>query len=366
MLQNAFNNFLQFIYQDVRRKSETKDRAILIRILDIVFAFGYLVTGISVSFLQHYYLGLVIIAAIGMLVASFICTYEDHTNIGMGLLVAVLIIFPSFLTIFVGFDLDYHVPMYILLLLLYYKKSKHPLLIRILAFLICAYTMCLVQFSSAFGNARVIEGAGRIFAQSFNVLLFSLALIATAFCYSDKFNQAEEKLRESNEELKRAATLDPLTQLPNRRHMNEQLRGIVHEYNRNGKPFCIAIGDVDKFKSVNDTKGHDCGDKVLTVVADTFRKHMAGVGPLARWGGEEFLLVFKNMNLEQAAASLESLRQTIERTTIEYGKEDPFHITMSFGVEEFNDRMGVEATINTADGHLYKAKETGRNRVITK
>ncbi|MCQ2521363.1 MAG: GGDEF domain-containing protein [Lachnospiraceae bacterium] len=364
MFQRLFDRLSSFIFQDVRRKSETKDKAVLIRFLDIVFAFGYLVTGISVAFLQHYYLGLIIIAAIGMLVASFICTYEDHTNFGMGLLVAVLIIFPSLLTVFVGFDLDYHMPLYILLLLLFYNKSSHPAITRFMAVFICAYTMCLVQFSSAFSNARHIEGAPRIFVQSFNVLLFAFALISTAFCFGDKFNQAQDKLRESNEELKRAATLDPLTQLPNRRYMNEQLKAIVHEYNRNGKPFCIAIGDVDKFKSVNDTRGHDCGDAVLKVVADTFRSHMAGVGPLARWGGEEFLLVFRNMDIKQAAQSLEKLRSRIESTNIEYAK-DTFHITMSFGVEEFNDRMGVEATINTADAHLYKAKETGRNRVIT-
>lgn len=364
MLEHLFNQFHEFIYKDVRRKSETKDRAVLIRILDLVFILCYLVVGISISILQHYYLGLTMIAAVGILVASFICTYEDHTLLGLVLLCSVLIVFPTLLTIFVGFDLDYHLPMYILVLLLYYRKSNHPVIKRITAVILCAFMMCLVQFSAEFSTARHLSGAARIFVQSFNVAMFSLSLGFTAYCYSDKFNQAEEKLRESNEELKRAATLDPLTQLPNRRYMNEQLKQIVHEYNRNGKPFCIAIGDVDKFKTVNDTRGHDGGDKVLTIVADTFRRHMSGVGPLARWGGEEFLLVFKNMNLDQAAASLERLRSTIEATNIEF-KGENFHITMSFGVEEFSDRLGVEATINTADAHLYKAKETGRNRVIT-
>jgi diguanylate cyclase (GGDEF)-like protein len=89
------------------------------------------------------------------------------------------------------------------------------------------------------------------------------------------------------------ASLDALTQLPNRRSMNAHLEVLVYDNDRTGAPFCVAIGDVDYFKKVNDNYGHDTGDYVLTTLSGLFQNIVKGRGSVARWGGEEFLLLYK-------------------------------------------------------------------------
>lgn len=363
MIQNLIDSFVSFIMTDVKNKKETKERAVLTRIICCIFMVYYLVVGITISFLQHYYLGLSLLAAIGLLVAAFMCTYEDHTVAGLVILNIVLIVFSTLLALYIGFDMDFHLPIFLNILLIYFNKSEHMLGKKLYSLFICAYLMCMTQFCSIWNVARVPEGMALIFIQTLNMLAFSGCIGAIAYSYCTKFNQAEDKLRRINENLERMANLDALTGLSNRRHMNEHMSSLVAEYNRSGKIFTVAIGDVDFFKKVNDTYGHDTGDYVLSKLAGQFQIYMNGKGHVARWGGEEFLFTFENMNIEKAYKCMDELRRRIEELPMQF-KEYDFKITMSYGMEEFNDRLGMEATINRADEKLYKAKTGGRNRVV--
>lgn len=364
MIQDKIEAFINFLKTDVKDKNETKELAVLIRITCCIFAVYYFVTGITIAFLQHYYLSLFLIFAIGILAGAFICTYENHTFLGLVILNIVLLVCSTILALYVGFDMDYHIPIFLNVLLVYFNKSKNMILKRLYTVFICAYMMCITQFCEAWTYARVPEGFFRIFIQSLNMLVFSGSIGTVAYCFCNKFNEAEEKLRKINDNLERMANLDTLTGLSNRRHINEQLRDLVHEYNRTGKVFTIAIGDVDFFKKVNDTYGHDTGDYVLSTIANQFTMFMRGKGLVARWGGEEFLFVFENMNIEKAAKYLNELRVIIQDRPMKF-KEYNFHVSMTYGMEEFNDRLGVEATINRADEKLYKGKTNGRNQVVT-
>lgn len=363
MLHDYIDSFINFIQTDVKDKNETKELAVLIRITCLIFALYYLITGITIAFLQHYYLGLLLVFAIGILAIAFICTYENHTVVGLIILNIVLIVFSTLLALYVGFDMDYHIPIFLNILLIYFNKSERMLFKRIYVIAICIYMMCITQFCEAWTHAHVPDGFPRIFIQSLNMLVFSGCIGTVAYYFCIKFNQAEDKLRKINENLERMANLDTLTGLSNRRHMNEQMQSLVREYNRTGKIFTIAIGDVDHFKKVNDTYGHDTGDYVLSTLAGQFRVFMRGKGLVARWGGEEFLFVFANMNIEKAYEQMDELRKTIERKPMKF-KEYNFHVTMTYGMEEFNDRLGVESTINRADAKLYKGKTGGRNQVV--
>ncbi|MBE5895180.1 MAG: diguanylate cyclase [Lachnospiraceae bacterium] len=363
MIQNLLDSFVNFIMTDVQDKKETKEQAVLVRIICCIFMVYYLVAGIAIAFIQHYYLGLLLVGAIGLLVVAFICTYENRTRTGLVLLNIILLVFSTLLALYVGFDMDFHLPIFLNILLIYFNKTEHMLWKRLYTFFICAYLMCMTQFCSFLDVARVPDGFARIFIQSLNMLAFSGCIGAIAYSYCTKFNQAEEKLRRINDNLERMANLDTLTGLSNRRHMNEHMDTLVAEYNRNGKIFTVAIGDVDFFKKVNDTYGHDTGDYVLSKLANQFRIYMHGKGHVARWGGEEFLFTFENMNIDKAYKCMDELRQRVSEIPMQF-KEYDFQVTMTYGMEEFNDRLGVEATINRADEKLYKGKTGGRNRVV--
>lgn len=156
---------------------------------------------------------------------------------------------------------------------------------------------------------------------------------------------------------------DPLTSLYNRRYGGARLKNLQVKAARNGMPYSVCICDIDFFKSVNDTYGHDAGDIVLKRVADILRKAMTGKGFVVRWGGEEFLLIFDKNGINDAERILNEIRLSIQNTEIVYGRL-VIRITMSFGVVNGDDTNGYGALLNHADERLYYAKSHGRNRVV--
>ena len=128
-------------------------------------------------------------------------------------------------------------------------------------------------------------------------------------------------------------------------------------------PISLFICDIDHFKHVNDTYGHNAGDAVLKHVAETFRRNSRVCDGLFRWGGEEFVIVMPDTTLECAAEAAERLRISIMNSQCAF-EELVIKITMSFGVTQINTAKSIEDNIKDADEKLYTAKESGRNRVI--
>ena len=157
---------------------------------------------------------------------------------------------------------------------------------------------------------------------------------------------------------------DPLTGLFNRRSAHRKLAPIIAKAKNSPDSFCICIGDIDFFKHVNDTYGHDAGDEVLIKVADIIREHMKNYGFVARWGGEEFLMVFDRTSLLMAENSLWGLLDKIRAAEIRYDNY-VIKVTMSYGVSEWDKEESVDALIRSADDKLYYAKNSGRNRVVS-
>jgi len=170
--------------------------------------------------------------------------------------------------------------------------------------------------------------------------------------------------KEADEELRKASLTDFLTGLANRRNILQRLEHEKNLYERQGHVFSIILCDIDHFKKVNDTYGHDFGDLVLKSISGTFPEILRKIDIASRWGGEEFLILLPACDQDGSRYAAERLRQTIEKLKIQ---SDHFfvRVTMSFGVvtwkNTFND---IEAFIKQADENLYHAKEEGRNRVI--
>ncbi len=227
----------------------------------------------------------------------------------------------------------------------------------ILRLLLYAYTTLNVP--------HCVLGTG--FSATFQVIntvfiFLAIALILTVF--SRDSQEMEYKLMQYNEKLQEQASLDPLTGLRNRRSMNEYFEKVSEDYAK-GKMenMSIAIGDIDFFKRVNDTYGHECGDLVLRNLAEIFKENMEKRDVVSRWGGEEFLFVFYNRNGDEALVFLSSLREKLKKMRIPY-KENIIAVTMTFGLCEFDFRQGVDYSVNEADEKLYRGKESGRDRIV--
>lgn len=166
-------------------------------------------------------------------------------------------------------------------------------------------------------------------------------------------------------QLKEQAATDFLTELPNRRGFFELAEPSFHSLLRQGHPIAIAIYDVDHFKRVNDTYGHDIGDMVLKAIASLSKKHLRSGDLVARHGGEEFLLFMPYCDLASGVSKAEVLRAQIEQLTVALPDGRELKITASFGVDQcLAADKSVDDSIKRCDEKLYLAKESGRNKVV--
>lgn len=180
---------------------------------------------------------------------------------------------------------------------------------------------------------------------------------------SDELGEMGKHAVKMQKALRELVEQDILTKLYNRRSGEKMVRQIQDEYKHSGIPFCVALGDVDYFKKVNDTYGHECGDVVLVHLSKQLKEHMRGKGFAARWGGEEFLLVFQGFHLADAVKSIEELMEDIRNTVISYHDEKGIHITMTFGVVEGSEDK-IDHIIKESDTKLYLGKNQGRNQIV--
>jgi diguanylate cyclase (GGDEF)-like protein len=185
--------------------------------------------------------------------------------------------------------------------------------------------------------------------------------LATTFADQAGLALANLKLREV---LKQQSIRDPLTGLHNRRFLEESLELELARARRSKAPLALIMADIDHFKRFNDGYGHDAGDAVLRIVAQTLKSQIRGSDIACRFGGEEFTLIMPEAALEAARKKTESLRQAIASLVLSHAGQSLGTITMSFGVaiypEHGSDSTGL---LQAADSALYRAKNEGRNRV---
>ena len=162
------------------------------------------------------------------------------------------------------------------------------------------------------------------------------------------------------------AITDQLTGLHNRRYMGRHLDNLLVQARKSGKPLAFVIMDIDFFKLVNDTHGHDIGDEVLREFSRRIAANVRGIDLACRYGGEEFVVVMPDTDIAYAYAVAERLRKSIETTPIEISRAPgKVSITISIGISESeNDNDSAEDLLYRADQALYRAKKTGRNRVV--
>lgn len=166
-------------------------------------------------------------------------------------------------------------------------------------------------------------------------------------------------------ELEKMALLDHLTELANRRYTESNIQSKLDELRRYGKPFGILYMDIDHFKKVNDLHGHDIGDKVLIMVANTFINNVRASDIVGRWGGEEFLAIIPNITEEQLSFTANKLRVLVEQSSYSLNS-GIVQVTISIGATLAQPKDTIETLLERADKLLYYSKTTGRNRVSIK
>ena len=192
---------------------------------------------------------------------------------------------------------------------------------------------------------------------------FALFILIGVICslFSSNIQSAEIELLRTNQELRVAAGTDPLTGLPNRRSLLNEM----HRFKKANPSsnFAISIADIDFFKRVNDTYGHACGDYLLKELAKLFLERTSDQGSVCRWGGEEFCFFFPNLNLDEACSMMLGITHAVEQMRLEY-EGNTISFTITAGVEENDFVSDIDKLVELADTKLYIGKENGRNQVV--
>jgi diguanylate cyclase (GGDEF)-like protein len=225
------------------------------------------------------------------------------------------------------------------------------------------------QYLFKFGTSRPITSSSDHMYQNITILPIlgdSGDIDRICILVYDMTDQAmsKERVDKLNEELKVISRVDGLTGLFNRRYWQERFEREFKLTYRNKKPISVLMLDIDHFKKVNDTHGHQAGDKVIQALAMLIRKATRETDIAGRYGGEEFVILLPDTNTETALIVGERIRKVAERYVVNHDNVE-INVTISAGIAEFDSKytrplMWLEA----ADQALYKAKENGRNQII--
>lgn len=206
-------------------------------------------------------------------------------------------------------------------------------------------------------SAGVMELSGAMAKLSEVVVTVSCtAILFFAFCVSESFSETLEA------KLRTMASTDTLTQLANRRTFHAALARAAAHAERNSAPLCLAMLDVDYFKRVNDSYGHDAGDDVLKHVAQVLMRTARSGDLVARFGGEEFVVLMQDCTADNAVVAGERMRAALQAEPCVTGSQT-IAVTASLGIAQWYAGMDKKQLITTADNALYRAKQAGRNRV---
>jgi two-component system cell cycle response regulator len=157
---------------------------------------------------------------------------------------------------------------------------------------------------------------------------------------------------------------DPLTGIFNRRYFDNQMQLELKRIERFPAPISLAFIDIDRFKNINDSYGHSIGDLVLQAMAHTLQENVRSTDLVARFGGEEFVIIFPNTTGQQAAELIQSILNIIRRSPVTEHEGQAYNITFSAGIAQWQPGIDVQKWIQAADETMYKAKVQGRNRCL--
>jgi diguanylate cyclase (GGDEF)-like protein/PAS domain S-box-containing protein len=175
-------------------------------------------------------------------------------------------------------------------------------------------------------------------------------------------NHAQLRTRKRMKELEDTALLDELTQIGNRRYLERHLKASMLEFDLDETRFGVLFCDIDNFKLVNDTYGHNSGDKILRMVSQTLKASIRATDVVGRWGGEEFLVIMQDLDKNELFVIAEKLLIKVAKSHIEFS-DNTVSPTISIGGTMVQKGDAAETVVNRADKLMYQSKANGRNRI---
>lgn len=329
--------------------------AITVRFYSVRYTILYVYNFLSVIF----YLAIgTILPKKGKFYATYLCCYVE------------ILIHSPLATLLAGWEWGYMVYILALIPVAFYlsysteqfgRNVAKPFVFTFIAMCVFILTRIISVYIDPIYTFRVYD-KNLTLAYNLNAGLVFVMLIFFSVLFTIEIRRNEMRLESQNRILSDVSSKDPLTGLLNRRSMDVHLKEAVELFKSKGKVFSVIIGDIDDFKLINDTYGHNVGDEILINVANTICSNVPDDAKVCRWGGEEILILIHG-NAKFTAPIAENIRKAIfnSRTKTD---DAVIGITMTFGMAEYQPGYAITKLISVADKNLYKGKNEGKNRVV--
>ena len=366
------NNFKHYIGELIKGNSFFGPKLIY-RYSVISFAAIHILLGLLLIFSGQFMLGL-ITSIVGCFYFTIILPMAEKENYLLTLIIclAEVIVLEFVTTLILGWDAGFYTYLFCAISASFYftyitqNKNRHvmPLALSIMILLVYYIGFITMKFLPPLYEYPDNRKWWITVFHVINVLITFAVMVVFSYLFVWEIKSKNLALTAQNEQLDELANKDPLTHLFNRRIMNKIMDQRMEVLKKTGKRFTMIIGDIDDFKRVNDTYGHDAGDMVLTTVAATILNSVRSEDSVCRWGGEE-ILILVNDPIETAALAAERIRNKIESMVVKFDNQE-IRVTMTFGIAESIPGYKIEHLIQQADDKLYYGKKHGKNQVVIK
>lgn len=331
--------------------------------LDVMCVIVHLIY--TVAFAWTKILPLIIFNAASMLFYTglfFFIKKGKYAAAGTGLAIEIML-HVALETILIGWEYGFALQLFVIMataFFLPYKKNSACYILSGTAILLFFMLLTASTLAEPIYSGERLESISKEL-YVFNCLVAIVPLFLESYMYRLTSEKAEDLLFARNKDLIVLASIDPLTSLLNRRSMEQKLDEAYNKRELMSEPFCVVIGDIDDFKLVNDTYGHDCGDYVLKTISDMLSSSLRSRDNIARWGGEEILILLNSTDIGCTIQTVERIRRNVAEHEFEY-EGQKFHVTMTFGLSW--RRAFIEEMLKDADDHLYAGKANGKNQIV--
>ncbi len=314
--------------------------------VDVAFFFIFLVLGSPI-------LAWVNVISVAMYVCAYRAFQQRRNSLAILLIRIEVLVHAGLGTVLVGWDSGFHY--FLLMFIPALFVSMHARSAWVLAICLWIYYVALDVLMWFVEPLQPISSNALL-----GVHIFNLTTVFFMFSYLSLYYVIT--VTRAHKRLARMATTDSLTSLFNRRHMIALTEKELARHHRRPSNLTFMLMDIDLFKQINDDYGHDTGDRVLSGVSQLLQESMREQDFIGRWGGEEFLAVLPDTDMEQAAASAERIRRAVEGLVIENDCAR-ISVTLSIGITQYRADEPLSTAIARADHALYAGKSAGRNRV---
>ena len=357
-----FEELKNIIDKETAFENESRKMSVLLRVLCLILMAFFAVDTLLFAVMGNVR-GLASCFILGLMYfATFALTYKIRRMPVVWMFIATTVIWGIAMLFLFGPDSSFQTfPAFIIIIFFFASNDqfKYKIIFTLMTFIVY-----MGLFDLYGDRAPIVQTASVLthrYVRDSCMLIILLCTCIAAYAFSNESQSMENKLVEYNKKLKEKANTDPLTGLNNRGSAMDYLAEF--EKKADDMICSVCICDIDHFKRVNDTYGHDIGDLVLKAVAKVLMTCTEGKAFAARWGGEEFFLAFPDLNGDDALVILYDIQSELRKTVVMSG-DQKIKVTLTYGLAEYDKNKPLDDNIKEADNKLYMGKEQGRDRII--